>query len=112
MAPEKKVKFKSKPKKSKILKFLVLMFFFFIASGAGTLYFGYKYYSRDLPDFRDITRYRPKLVSEVYSSDGIMIAEFTAERRKLIDFEEIPPHVVNAFIAVEDRRFYEHEAWM
>jgi penicillin-binding protein 1A len=49
------------------------------------------------------------VITEVYSSDGTLIAEFAAERRKLIAYEDIPPHVRDAFIAIEDRRFFEHE---
>lgn len=109
MAKKKKVKFKSKPKKSKFLAFLLVAFLFLSASGVLALYGAYLYYSRDLPNFRAITGYKPKLITEVYSSDGTLVAEFAAERRKLIAYEDIPPHVRDAFIAVEDRRFFEHE---
>lgn len=109
MARKKKVKLKSKPKKSKFLAFLLVAFLFLSASGILALYGAYLYYSRDLPNFRAITGYKPKLITEVYSSDGTLIAEFAAERRKLIPYEEIPPRVRDAFIAVEDRRFFEHE---
>ncbi|HSC35534.1 MAG TPA: transglycosylase domain-containing protein, partial [Thermodesulfobacteriota bacterium] len=109
MAKKKKVKFKSKPKKSKFLAFLLVAFLFLSASGVLALYGAYLYYSRDLPNFRAITGYKPKLITEVYSSDGTLVAEFAAERRKLIVYEDIPQHVRDAFIAVEDRRFFEHE---
>ncbi len=109
MAKKKKVKFKSKPKKSKILAILLVMFLVLTASGILSLYGAYLYYSRDLPNFKAITGYKPKLISEVYSSDGTLIAEFASERRKLIRYEDIPPHVRDAFLAVEDRRFFEHE---
>lgn len=109
MARKKKVKLKSKPKKSKFLAFLLIAFLFLSASGVLALYGAYLYYSRDLPNFRAITGYKPKLITEVYSSDGTLIAEFAAERRKLIPYDDIPPRVREAFIAVEDRRFFEHE---
>ncbi len=109
MTKKKKVKFKSKPKKSKLLAFLLVTFLLLTASGAIALYGAYLYYSRDLPNFRAITGYKPKLITEVYSSDGTLIAEFAAERRKLIPYDEIPPRVRNAFIAIEDKRFFEHE---
>ncbi|MEW6143772.1 MAG: PBP1A family penicillin-binding protein [Thermodesulfobacteriota bacterium] len=109
MARKKKVKFKSKPKKSKLLAFFLVAFLFITACGVLALYGAYLYYSRDLPNFRAITGYKPKLITEVYSSDGTLIAEFAAERRKLIPYEDIPPHVRDAFIAVEDKRFFEHE---
>ena len=75
-----------------------------------TAYVGYRYYTRDLPDFRDnISRYKPKLINQFYTSEGYLLAEFYLENRRLVPFSDIPEHVVNAFIAVEDRRFYEHK---
>lgn len=68
----------------------------------------YTYFSRDLPDLRDLTRYQPVILNEFYSSEGELIAQSGLERRALVDLDSVPPYVVNAFIAVEDRRFYQH----
>ncbi len=68
----------------------------------------YIYFSKDLPDLRDLTRYQPATVNEFYSSEGELIAQSGLERRMLVNLEDIPPHVIDAFIAVEDRRFYQH----
>ena len=74
-----------------------------------SFYLAYWYFTHDLPDLTEITGYKPRLITEVYSSDGRLIADFTTEKRKLIQLEDIPRHVRNAFIAVEDKRFFEHE---
>lgn len=68
----------------------------------------YIYFSKDLPDLRDLTRYQPPILNEFYSSEGELIAQSGLERRALVNLEDMPPHVINAFIAVEDRRFYQH----
>ena len=68
----------------------------------------YIYFSKDLPDLRDLTGYQPVILNEFYSSEGELIAQSGLERRALINLESIPPYVINAFIAVEDRRFYQH----
>ena len=68
----------------------------------------YIYFSKDLPDLRDLTRYQPAILNEFYSSEGELIAQSGIERRALVNLEDMPAHVVNAFIAVEDRRFYQH----
>lgn len=78
---------------------VVALFFFFGA---------YIYFSKDLPDLRDLTGYQPMIINEFYSSDGELIAQYGTEKRVLIDLEKIPDYVVNAFIAVEDKRFYQH----
>lgn len=80
-----------------------------LGAGVLALYAGYQYYTKDLPDLSVVTGYQPKLVTEVYSADGTMIGEFAFERRKIVRYENIPPHIRNAFIAVEDKRFFEHE---
>lgn len=109
MAKKQNKKLKSKPKKSKFFLYFVLFCLLLIAAGVLTLYAGYKFYTKDLPDLTVITGYKPILVTEVYSSDGTLIGEFAAERRKIVRYENIPPHARNAFIAVEDKRFFEHE---
>jgi len=85
--------------------FLPAAFAFACLVGILTVYI---YFSKDLPDLRDLTRYQPVILNEFYSSEGELIAQFGLERRALVNLEDIPPHVVNAFIAVEDRRFYQH----
>ena len=68
----------------------------------------YIYFSKDLPDLRDLTGYQPVILNEFYSSEGELIAQSGQERRALVNLEYIPAYVINAFIAVEDRRFYQH----
>ena len=44
----------------------------------------------------------------IFSRDGYLISEIGERRRILVNFEDLPPHVVAAFISAEDRRFFEH----
>jgi penicillin-binding protein 1A len=62
----------------------------------------------DLPEIRSLESYAPFESSFVYSSDGKVLAELFVERRNFIHHYNIPAIVKNAFIAVEDRRFYSH----
>src|SRR5256885_1861453 len=50
----------------------------------------------------------PAQTSKVYAADGRLIAELGAERRTVLTLSQIPLHVRQAFIATEDKRFYEH----
>ncbi len=52
--------------------------------------------------------YGPQQTSRVYAADGRLIAEYGIERRTVLPLADIPPHVRQAFIAVEDKRFYSH----
>jgi len=62
----------------------------------------------NLPDVVELADYRPKLPLRIYSNDGELIGEFGEERRNLLPFEDIPPVMVNAVLAIEDARFFEH----
>lgn len=64
--------------------------------------------TRSLPSVQALQNYHPPLVSSVYASDGSLIGEFFAERRYVIPLQEMPPHLIKAFLAAEDVRFYEH----
>jgi len=80
-----------------------------IVLGIGAAVGGYYYYSRDLPVITKLEEYNPPAVTTFYASDGSKIAEFFDERRFVIDLDEMPPHLIDAFIAAEDARFYEHD---
>ncbi|NOZ25480.1 MAG: PBP1A family penicillin-binding protein [Nitrospirae bacterium] len=62
----------------------------------------------DLPRIEALEEYNPIEASKVYSSSGDVIAEYYVERRTFVPFYRIPDHVKNAFVAIEDERFYRH----
>ena len=81
-----------------------------VAGVAGALaVMGFFFYLvEDLPKIASLADYRPSTVTTVYADDEQKIAEFYKERRLVIPLEAIPPMLVEAFIAAEDSRFYEH----
>ncbi len=64
---------------------------------------------RDLPEIYTLKDYKPKLVTRVLSADGVEIGSFYRELREVVPIEEMPTHLVHAFIAAEDGAFYQHE---
>jgi len=64
--------------------------------------------SRDLPSLDQLENYKPKLASKVYSSDMKVIKEYFEEKRSYVTLEELPVDMINAVIATEDRRFFDH----
>jgi penicillin-binding protein 1A len=68
----------------------------------------YAHYSEDLPPFTGLEDYNPKLATRVYSVDGRLIGEFGTERRRLVEYERIPRRLIQAFIATEDKKFFDH----
>jgi penicillin-binding protein 1A len=67
------------------------------------------YYGRDLPDYNQLKDYEPPIVTRLYAGDGRLVAEFAQEKRVFVPVESIPDLVKNAFIAAEDKNFYEHQ---
>lgn len=62
----------------------------------------------DLPDTVELQNPKTLLATEIYSSDMKVIGKFYAENRTNVKYKDISPNVVNALIATEDARFYEH----
>jgi penicillin-binding protein 1A len=62
----------------------------------------------NLPDVSELADYRPKLPLRVYSAEGALLGEFGEERRTLTPINEIPKVMVDAVLAIEDTRFFEH----
>ena len=61
-----------------------------------------------LPSLDALTNYQPKLPLRVFSEDGFIIGEFGEERRAFINIDQVPKNLRDAVIAIEDRRFYQH----
>ncbi|MBV9554594.1 MAG: PBP1A family penicillin-binding protein [Alphaproteobacteria bacterium] len=66
------------------------------------------HFSEDLPDHQQLLSYQPATGTKVYAGDGSLLAEFAAENRTIVPLKQIPPLVVHAFLAAEDRDFYSH----
>ncbi|MEO6391898.1 MAG: PBP1A family penicillin-binding protein [Pyrinomonadaceae bacterium] len=66
-------------------------------------------YSQAADEVASLATYRPPVVTKVYADDGkTVIGEFALEKRIPIKYEEIPPNLKNAILAVEDTRFFDH----
>jgi len=64
--------------------------------------------SRSLPDITALERETPSVKSIIYDRNSSAIGEFFVENRVIVDYDDIPEHVRNAFISVEDKYFYYH----
>ncbi len=62
----------------------------------------------DLPPLDRIVHYQPKLPLQVFTADGVEIAQFGTERREYVPLAQIPRLLQQAVLAVEDARFHEH----
>lgn len=61
-----------------------------------------------LPPVSQLKNFQHSHATEVFSEDGKKIGEFTMERRYPVEFKDIPPHVIQAFLSAEDSNFFQH----
>ena len=65
-------------------------------------------YAGDLPLISGLDDYAPSAITRVYASNGETLGEFATERRLVISYDEISPHLRNAIISAEDKDFNNH----
>ena len=78
-----------------------------IAGVAGVIG-AYYFVAPGLPAAQTIRDIPLQIPLRIYSRDGYLIEEIGQRRRILINYEDVPPHVINAFLAAEDQRFFVH----
>ena len=66
---------------------------------------------KELPSIAALKDYRPSITTRVYAENNELIDEFFLEDRKVIKYENIPKIVINAFVASEDARFFQHKGF-
>src|SRR3989440_3295698 len=75
-----------------------------VAGVAGAIW----HFSKDLPDYSQLQDYEPPVMTRVHASDGALLGEYSKERRLYLPIQAVPKLVINAFLAAEDKNFYEH----
>ena len=99
---------KTQPKRSrrgKVLLVAILCFLVLAIIVSGTLYYVLQ---QELPGIAALKDYRPSIATRVYADNNELIDEFFMEDRKIIKLSEVPKVVIEAFVAAEDARFYQH----
>ncbi|MGD8496861.1 MAG: PBP1A family penicillin-binding protein [Gemmatimonadales bacterium] len=79
-----------------------------MALGGGLAWGAWTHICTDCPSIAQIYAFEPKEATRVYAADGSLLHEFAVERRTAVAYADIPQHVIDTFVAVEDRRFWEH----
>ena len=76
--------------------------------GAGLAWGVWAHICDDCPSIAQIYAFEAKEATQVFAADGSLLAQLAVERRTRIRIEDLPQHVYNTFIAVEDKRFWGH----
>jgi penicillin-binding protein 1A len=88
-----------------------LALLFLAGAGAGLAAGAWQNLCADCPSVAQIATWEPTQTSKLFDSRGELIAEIGIQRRTPVSIETLPPYVPQAFVAVEDRRFYEHKGY-
>ena len=81
-----------------------------LGAGAFSVYWNWFLCAGDAcPSITQFDEYRPAQPARVYAADGRFIAEVGLERRSVVRLEQIPQHVIDAFVITEDKRFFRHQ---
>src|ERR1700741_877531 len=81
-----------------------VMFLVGVGAVAGAIW----HFSKDLPDYSQLQDYEPPVMTRVHAVDGSLLGEYARERRLYLPIQAMPKLVINAFLAAEDKNFYEH----
>ena len=87
---------------------LVLSTVLFLGLGAGAAWGTWQNVCADCPSIAEIRTFEPQQASKLYSHDGRLLAELGIESRTPVSINALPEYVSQAFVAVEDKRFYSH----
>ena len=88
---------------------ITLLAFVLVVSVSGGMLFGYinseiKNYS----GIENLKKFQPNIPTRLYDVNGELISELFQQKRRLVSYEELPHSLINAFLAAEDKSFYEH----
>lgn len=98
--------------RQQLVKHLFLLLVVCFTLGLGLAVGLYYYYIEvEMPDMVKLKDIRLQMPMQVFSQDGKLVAQFGEKRRIPMRLSDIPPDLINAFIATEDSRFYEHHGF-
>lgn len=94
-----------------IYKFLQLAFgafFALLTVAAVGLFALYAHYAPQLPDEAELRKIDIQVPLRIYTRDGELMAEYGERRSRPVTLDEVPQHLKDAFLDIEDARFYDH----
>ena len=98
----------AKSVRNPLIKALLIVGLILAVMGSLLVAYAFLVAKPNLPKISVLTDYNPKTPLRVYTADKVLIGEFGEERRKVVPLSEIPLHMRNAVLAIEDDRFYQH----
>ena len=92
----------------KFFAYSITTLFLLLLSGIILFFYGLWHFGKDLPDYKELSKYNPKVVTRVHAGNGALLAEYAIENRVFVPINVIPKKLINAFLSAEDKGFYNH----
>jgi len=64
--------------------------------------------TKTLPEYEQLAKYEPKVLTRIHAGDGSLLAEYAEQRRLFVPINTVPKRVIQAFLSAEDKNFYLH----
>ena len=93
---------------SKFIKKLLITLILFSFVAFITIFGVLWSYSNKLPDYKFLKNYKPPVSSKVYSGNGVLISDFSTEKRIFVPFNALPKKIIHSFLSSEDKNFFRH----
>ena len=92
----------------RFLSYMASLALFFLIILIIVITYGVTKINITIPDYRQLENYEPPVTTRLFAGDGQVMMEYAAEKRLFVPIEKIPDRVKQAFIAAEDKHFYQH----
>ncbi len=92
----------------KILSIILTFIFTIVSTIIGSFFYLLWHYGKELPDYRQLSKYEPSVVTRIHAGNGALLAEYAKQKRVFVPVNVIPEKVKEAFLSAEDKDFYKH----
>jgi len=91
------------------MKARVVIFLFIISIIIGVSAGGYFAFAKGIPSIAELKQYKPTSGTKIYADDDTVVGELKVEKGVFVPLNRMPKHLIDAVIAVEDSRFWNHK---
>lgn len=91
------------------LRWILVAFLALTSLGAGLAWGTWTHVCADCPSIAQIYAFQPKEATRIYAADGMELEQLALERRTAVPLSAVPAFLPQAFVAIEDKRFWRHE---
>ena len=92
----------------KIFTFIFTSLFFVSILLLGAFFYILWHFGKGLPDYRQLSKYEPSVVTRVHAANGALLKEYSVQQRVFVPIDVIPKIIISAFLSAEDKHFYDH----